>query len=608
MAEEEKKSKRKKKNIVPEEQYNDTLDKNLDIPPESLEEAQAENLKAIVPEEALEEELPEEALEEELPEEALEEELEEEPEEEPEEELPEEESAENALQYDQLKQELLQEYTDKKNINLDDEQLQQNQEEVEDELENEEDMNEGVTEQNQEQPESQPKYDFDDDLEIENVNANPETNLDNEPKPLSSAQKAIAPDVDQGLSKVAISKGSSLAIMVGLILLLAFIIYKVMQPSAEELATITKSEIDNKLPISKPVEDSGQTIIVPEIPTLPEAPILTAPIPIAAPAPPPPPVMDMTAPNSVPAQAVPASGTSKVGIIGLPGIDVRPKDSNATAKDAADAARRKARITSSMMAGGSGGGAGDNKKGMSADGKSLTILQRNADQVVATHIGELQRVIAQGKIIDAVLETAINTDLPGMIRAIVAQDVYSEAGKNILIPRGSRLVGAYSSSVKYGQNRVQVVWDRIIRPDGVDIKVSSPGVDDLGRSGSVGEVDNHILRNLATAMMISFIDISLAKYADERAPTSGTTTSTVSQPNDSTQAQTTTTTGSVQTQESQAFDSAVNKIGAIGQDLMQKNMNMPATITVDQGTTLKVFVKRDLVFPGRSANLTRLIE
>lgn len=195
-----------------------------------------------------------------------------------------------------------------------------------------------------------------------------------------------------------------------------------------------------------------------------------------------------------------------------------------------------------------------------------------------------------------------------MIRAIVSQDVYSEAGKNVLIPRGARLIGAYSSSVKYGQNRVQIVWERVIRPDGVDIKVASPGVDDLGRAGSEGEVDNHIIRNFATAAMMSVIDISLAKYADDKAPNTGTTTTTVAQPTDANLAQTTTTSGDVQSNESDAYDAAIQRFGDMGKDLMQKNMNMPATITIDQGTTVKVFVKRDLIFPGRSANLTRLIE
>ncbi len=613
MAEEEKKTPRKKKNIVPEDQYNDTLDKNLDIPPESLQEPPVEKIIDEAPiietpvEEAIENVLPEASSIIENPEGELEDEKNN---------LEEEKFVDDnedytasAPQYDQLKQELLKEYVDQKSENQDDDQWQQHQEEVEDNSEIEQDMNQEITDKDEEQLQSKPEYDFDDDLEIENVNDNPQNNLDNQPKPLSSAQKEISPDVDQGLSKVAISKGSSLAIMVGLILLLAFIIYKVMQPSAEEIATITKSEIDNKLPIAKPIEDSGQTIIVPEIPKLPEAPVLSAPIPVAAPAPPPPPVMDMSSPTPAASQAqyVQVPSAPKAGIVGLPGIDVTPKDANTDAKDAAEAARRKARITSSMMAGG-GKGSGAAKKGVTSEGKSLSILERNADQIVATHIGELQRVIAQGKIIDAVLETAINTDLSGMIRAIVSQDVYSEAGKNVLIPRGARLIGAYSSSVKYGQNRVQIVWERVIRPDGVDIKVASPGVDDLGRAGSEGEVDNHIIRTFATAAMMSVIDISLAKYADDTAPNTGTTTTTVAQPTDPNLAQTTTTSGDVQSNESDAYDAAIQRFGDMGKDLMQKNMNMPATITIDQGTTVKVFVKRDLIFPGRSANLTRLIE
>jgi len=40
----------------------------------------------------------------------------------------------------------------------------------------------------------------------------------------------------------------------------------------------------------------------------------------------------------------------------------------------------------------------------------------------------LECVALQGKMIDAALETAINTDLPGQIRAIVSSPLYAEQG------------------------------------------------------------------------------------------------------------------------------------------------------------------------------------
>jgi type IV secretion system protein VirB10 len=82
-----------------------------------------------------------------------------------------------------------------------------------------------------------------------------------------------------------------------------------------------------------------------------------------------------------------------------------------------------------------------------------------------------------------VLETAIDSDLPGYVRAVVSQDVRSFDGARVLIPRSSRLIGQYKSGVASGQTRAYVVWSRLIRPDGVSVALASPAIDDAGRTG-----------------------------------------------------------------------------------------------------------------------------
>ena len=468
------------------------------------------------------------------------------------------------------------------------------------------------------------RYDLDDDddIEIEEV-SNSATDLKiNQPADLTATQKNISPDVDQGLSKVAISKGSSMAMMVAMGAVLLFVVYKMLQPTPEELATQVKSEIDPNLPISKPVEDVGQTIVVPEIPKLPEVPTLSAPTPppsltpppvmqldIPSPPPPPPVVQEEVA---KPATTVKDTSSAPVNVTNI----FDPSASNAS-NDAAmkAAARKQAKINSSMLIGGGGGG-GPSSKNLTSDGKSTTTLELNNSKIVATYIGELQRIIAQGKVIDAILETAINTDLPGSLRAIVSRDVYSEAGQNVLIPRGSRLIGTYNPTVAFGINRVQILWNRVIRPDGVDVAIASSGIDSLGRAGATGDVDNHVMRNLMTALMISSLDIAVATYLDKNggSDTSGTTTTVTGGVTSTGSSDTgtivspTITTGTPPTNTEDASGQALENIGEVGKQLLGKTLAMPPTITIDQGTALKVYVQRDMIFPGRSANLTRIIE
>jgi type IV secretion system protein TrbI len=101
--------------------------------------------------------------------------------------------------------------------------------------------------------------------------------------------------------------------------------------------------------------------------------------------------------------------------------------------------------------------------------------------------------IKAGWDIPAVLEQALNSDLPGDIKALVRENVYDTAtGKYLLIPQGSRLVGNYSSRISYGQNGIQVVWDRIIFPDGSSIVLDGmSGQDAKGMAGLRDQVDNH---------------------------------------------------------------------------------------------------------------------
>lgn len=129
---------------------------------------------------------------------------------------------------------------------------------------------------------------------------------------------------------------------------------------------------------------------------------------------------------------------------------------------------------------------------------------------IATKVGKLGFMITQGKIIDAVLETAISSDLQGTLRAIVSSNVYAEAGDTVLIPRGSRLIGSYSFDSNVARARININWNRIILPHGIDIAISSPGTDELGRAGVAGIVDNKIASALFSSILLAGVSIGSA--------------------------------------------------------------------------------------------------
>ena len=200
---------------------------------------------------------------------------------------------------------------------------------------------------------------------------------------------------------------------------------------------------------------------------------------------------------------------------------------------------------------------------------SARITGGNADTARAGQMHDLGRVVPQGAVISAVLETAINSDLPGSVRAVVSRDVRSFDGSRILIPRGSKLVGQYKSAAAIGQTRAFVVWSRIISPTGVTIDVGSPATDRLGRGGLDGEVDTHFFRRFGASILLSVVSAGAQALANSAAGNNGNTTLVIGSP----------------AQATQVADAA-----------LQQQINIPDTIRVAQGAPVQVFVARDLDF------------
>ena len=224
--------------------------------------------------------------------------------------------------------------------------------------------------------------------------------------------------------------------------------------------------------------------------------------------------------------------------------------------------------------------------------------QKDTPFASARNLGDTSRLITQGKIIESILETPINTDVPGMIRAIVSRDIYAESGKKILIPKGSRLVGTYNNFVIRGNKRVNVIWSRVIRPDGIDVMIRSPGVDQLGRAGVEGDVDSKYSEIFASAFLVSAINIAVGVGADKINKDSDIQETT--NPDGSSTRNTNAT--------NEAALEAIDLFGNAGKNLVNGFLNLKPTISIDQGTRVNVFVNRDLVFPSSMSGEVRVIQ
>lgn len=208
----------------------------------------------------------------------------------------------------------------------------------------------------------------------------------------------------------------------------------------------------------------------------------------------------------------------------------------------------------------------------SSNDSNLAFADANSSAGVDTsHAIRLKHpdfLIPQGTMIAGILETAIQSDLPGMLRAIVSEDVYGFDGSKLLISKGSRLIGKYKSGLVRGQVRVFVVWNRILRPDGVSINIGSYGTDDLGRSGLDGELDTHFMERFGSSILLSMIDTGMQIGANSL---DNQNSSTV------------------------AIESGQD-VSSAAQVALENSISIPPTVHVDQGKRIKVFVSKDLDF------------
>lgn len=137
------------------------------------------------------------------------------------------------------------------------------------------------------------------------------------------------------------------------------------------------------------------------------------------------------------------------------------------------------------------------------------LTDTDPDRVKASRFSNPSLTVPKGTIIASVLETALDSTRPGFARAVVTRDVYGFDGSRVLIPRGSKLLGEYQSDLEPGQKRALVVWQRLMRPDGVMIELASPAADPLGRTGIKGKVDSHFFQRFGGAILQSVLDIGV---------------------------------------------------------------------------------------------------
>ena len=204
-------------------------------------------------------------------------------------------------------------------------------------------------------------------------------------------------------------------------------------------------------------------------------------------------------------------------------------------------------------------------------------------------------ILQAGSIIPAVLETKISTNLPGTITAVVSQDVYdSISGKYLLIPRGSKLIGSYNSSISFGQNQVQAKFTRLIRPDGSSIILpNQSGVDSMGTSGFEDDVNNHWGRIIGSAVLAALFNLPALVATNELNNNNNSATY-------SNGTITTNTNSAGNVLAASSLQSMGQGASQVGNQLATQSLNIQPEIIINAGYQFSVMVTKDIVLPPYS--------
>lgn len=178
-------------------------------------------------------------------------------------------------------------------------------------------------------------------------------------------------------------------------------------------------------------------------------------------------------------------------------------------------------------------------------------------------------IIQAGSVIPAALRTALNSDVPGTVIAQVTAPVYDTlTGEHLLIPQGSRLIGAYEGGATYGDRRMRIVWRRLVLPNGWSMDLSGlEGTDASGAAGLPSRVDDHLDR-VAVASLVSGVLSTAANAAQDG--------------------------------ESSAFaqsvgDASAQEAARVGGRIVDRELSVRPTLRVPAGAAVRVLVNRDLV-------------
>jgi len=186
-----------------------------------------------------------------------------------------------------------------------------------------------------------------------------------------------------------------------------------------------------------------------------------------------------------------------------------------------------------------------------------------------------------GTMIPTILMNGVDSSVPGMVRAQVAENVWDTTdGSHVLIPKGTMVIGVYNTDTRFGDKRIMFVWNRLVFPNGTTLNIAgTAGTDQSGYNGVSGRLNEHWDKMFLSALISSLF------IAGAEVVAGGNDSRIVSR-------------NEKKAPRDVMMESLASNIIEMNSKIMDRALNIAPTIRIAAGKRMGLFVNQDIVFPS----------
>lgn len=180
-------------------------------------------------------------------------------------------------------------------------------------------------------------------------------------------------------------------------------------------------------------------------------------------------------------------------------------------------------------------------------------------------------VAFEGTILEALLINRLNGTFSGPVNCLVTTDVYSHDRQHILIPAGTKVLGEAKKVEAFGQQRLAVLFHRLIMPDGYSVSLDQfKGLNQIGETALRDKVNNHYLQIFGASLAVGILG-GVAEAGTGNALTNSSSDRI-----------------------RQGFGAS---IANSSMQILDRFLNVLPTVTILEGNRVKVYLSGDLLLP-----------